>query len=119
MNDQPNCAGEHEALHLMNLALDHTDCEIVEPVRLAADLQNIPLAYTFMVEGQAPQSSMASRLRGYVLPDGTLELIALAHGPNVVILKKPANEESKAVPFMDTTLWIDTCKIMFGLRKEK
>ena len=116
--DQPSCAGEHEALHLMNLALDHCECEIIEDVRLANNLQNIPQAYTFMVGGCSPGSSMASRLRGYILPDGTLELVGISHGPNIVVLKKPNTAEAQATPFMDTNLWLDTCKIMFGLRKD-
>lgn len=112
---KPEAAGEHEALSLMNQAIDAAKCEVMDYPRYVENMQKIPRSYTFMVGGISPTLPRQDvRLRGYVLPDGTLELVAIAHDKNVMVMKRRGEPEETF--FMDSYLWKETAKLLFGER---
>lgn len=109
----PESAGEHEAYRLMNMAIEAGNCEAADYPRLVENMQNIPRSYTFMIGGTTPTFPRQTvRVRGYVLPDGTLELIAIAHDKNVCIMKRRG--EQGETSFMDSDLWQTTIILLFG-----
>lgn len=117
---KPESAGEHEALSLMCLALGAADCEVIDYPRLVENCQNIPRSYTFMVGGLSPTlPEQDVRLRGYVLPDGTLELVAVAHDKSVCVMKRRKEEGDDGLSFfMDGQLWEQTAVLLFGKAKQ-
>ena len=111
----PEAAGEHEAYRLMNEAIDAGNCEALDYPRLVENMQRIPLSYTFMIGGLSPTLPQQNvRLRGYVLPDGTLEVVAIAHGRAILVLRRRGNPDETF--FMDSYLWKETAILLFGGR---
>jgi hypothetical protein len=110
----PGSAGEHEAFSLMNEALEAGNCEVMDYPRIVENVQNIPRSITFMVGGVSPTlPKQEVRLRGYVLPDGTLQQVALAHDQNVCVLRRREGEGDDTA-FMDRELWTTTVVLLFG-----
>lgn len=115
---RPEAAGEHEAYSLMNQALSVSNCEVLDYPRLVENMQNIPRSYTFMVGGESSSRPKQNvRLRGYVLPDGTLELVAVAYDKDVSVLRRSGDPRETA--FMDPELWQTTALLLFGMKGAK
>lgn len=118
-DNQPTSAGEHEAFNLMRLAVDNSNGEPLDYPRYVENVQNIPQCYTFMVGGDSPTKPVRDvRLRGYVLPDGTLEQVVVAHAKDISVLRRRKEEgDGDKSFFMDEELWITTALLLFGAKE--
>jgi hypothetical protein len=119
-NQDPQSAGEHEAWSLMNVALDCSKCAVIDYPVYVENYQNIPYSCTFMVGGVSEGSfKQEVRLRGFVLPDGTLELLIIGYGSSIHSMKRRI-EPGKSyddTEFMKPDIWKTTVKLLFGERK--